>query len=112
MEAIFSATREVLDLISESLQTRFSNRMTTYTALHNAGPDANRCIHAGTKFMRHGIASTNARSVSKATRPVTCRQQNIVCEPGAHTAAAEKRGDDRADIVGSRVGHARKRWRI
>jgi hypothetical protein len=34
--------------------------MTTHTALHN--PDANRCIHAGTKIMRHGIESTNARS--------------------------------------------------
>jgi len=31
---------------------------------------------------------------------------------GAHTAGAEKSGDDRAYVVGSRVGHARKRWRI
>ena len=59
--------------------------------------------------MRPAIASTNARSVSKATRAGTCRQQNIACALCAHAVVVEKRDANRTDIVASPVDHARRR---
>ena len=53
--------------------------------------------------MSPAIASTNARSVSKATRAGTCRQQNIACALCAHAVVVEKRDDHRVDIVASPV---------
>ena len=53
------------------------------------------------------IASTNATSVSKATRAGTSTQQNIASTPCAHAVATEKRVANRANIVARPVGHAR-----
>ena len=91
--------------------TLFTPHDYRYRSAH-AGPDANTCIETGTKIKSPAIASTNARSVSKATRAGTCRQQNIACALCAHAVVVEKRDEHRADIVASPVGHARSHLRI
>ena len=94
------------------VRTRFSHRMTTETALHMKVVTRTGAYKQATKIMSPAIASTNMRSVSKATRAGTCRQQNIACALCAHAVVVEKRDDHRADIVASPVGHARKHLRI
>ena len=81
-----------------------------YSATHE-GRDANRRVHTGTKVRSPPIASTNATSVSKATRTGTSRQQNIASKPCAHAVVVEKREANHADIVARPVDHARSRLR-
>ena len=58
------------------------------------------------------IASTNATSVSKATRAGPSRQQHIASASCAHAVVVEKRVANPEDIVASPVDHARRRLRI
>ena len=89
--------------------TLFTPHDYTYSATHE-GRDANRRIQTGTKIMSPAIASTNARSVSKATRAGTSRQHNIASALCAHAVVMEKREANRANIVARPVGHARSRF--
>ena len=88
--------------------TLFTPHDYRYSATHEGkGRDANRRVQAGTKVMSPPILSTNATSVSKATRAGTSRQHNIASALCAHAVAMEKREANRADIVARPVGHAR-----
>ena len=62
--------------------------------------------------MSPAIASTNARSVSKATRAGTPRQLSIESVPCAHAVVVKKREANRAAIIARPVDHARSRLRI
>ena len=90
--------------------TLFEPHDYTYSAT-NEGRDANRRVQTGTKIMSPPIASTNATSVSKATRAGPSRQQHIASASCAHAVVVEKRVANRADIVASPVDHARRRLR-
>ena len=91
--------------------TLFEPHYYTYGATHE-GRDPNRRVQTGTKIMSPPIASTNATSVSKATRAGTSRQQHIASTPCAHAVVVEKRDTNRADTVARLVDHARRRLHI
>ena len=91
--------------------TFFIHHDSRYSASHPCR-NANTCIQTGTKITSPSTASTNTRAVSKAARVVTCGQQNIACALCAHIVAVKKRGESRADLGASPVGHGRGRLRI
>ena len=92
--------------------TLFTPHDYRYSATHE-GRDANRRFTNRHKNHESPpIVSTNATSVSKATRAGTSRQQHIASTPCAHAVATEKRVADRANIVAIPVCHARSRLRI
>ena len=83
--------------------TLFIQHDCRYSASHPCR-DAHTRIHTGTKFAVLPEVSTNARSVSKATRTVTCRQHNIACADQVRILSPWRRGMNIAKTL------SRARW--